>query len=97
METVTEKNELLVNEEGVQSKPWVDVIQGNRNLNRGMTVEFGSPKIINGEIKIVIEEVDVAEELELWEHALILFSLGEPLSMNVVMEFMEKIGIMFHY
>ncbi|KAI5385357.1 hypothetical protein KIW84_072091 [Lathyrus oleraceus] len=27
METVTEKKELLVNEEGVQSKPWVDVIQ----------------------------------------------------------------------
>lgn len=79
METVTEKKQLLVNEEGVQSKPWVDVIQDNRNLNRGMTVDFVAPKIINGEIKIVIEEANVDEELELWEHALILFSLGEPL------------------
>ncbi|CAI8595564.1 unnamed protein product [Vicia faba] len=52
-------------------KPWVKVIQGNCNLNCGMIVEFIAPTIINGEIKIVINESDVAEELEFWENVVI--------------------------
>ncbi|XP_058746354.1 uncharacterized protein LOC131619255 [Vicia villosa] len=38
----------------------------------------------------MIEECDVAEELSYWENALILFALGESLSMHAVKNFMEK-------
>lgn len=62
-----------------------------------MVVEFVALTMVNGEIKIVIDETDVAEELEFWEHALILFALGETLLMNVVKKFMEKTSIMSHY
>ncbi|CAK8543301.1 unnamed protein product [Lathyrus sativus] len=55
-----------------------------------MMVEFVAPKIVNGEIEIVIEESYVVEELEFLEHSIILFALGESLLMNVVKKFMEK-------
>ncbi|XP_058776169.1 uncharacterized protein LOC131650479 [Vicia villosa] len=71
-------------------KPWVEIIQGNRNLNRGTAVEFVTPQLINGEEKIIIEESDVADELTYWENAVILFALGETLSMHAVKNFMEK-------
>ncbi|CAI8594894.1 unnamed protein product [Vicia faba] len=71
-------------------KPWVDVIQGNRSMNRGMTVGYAAPMMVNGEIVIQIEEDYVADELEFWENALILFSLGDTLSMNAVKKIMKK-------
>lgn len=55
-----------------------------------MTVEYVALTMVYGEIEIVIDETDVAEELVLWEHAMILFDLGETLSMNFVKKFMEK-------
>ncbi|XP_058783636.1 uncharacterized protein LOC131658346 [Vicia villosa] len=72
------------------TKPWVEIIQGNRNLSKGMVVEFVAPQIIDGEEKIIIDESDVASELTYWENAVILFALGETLSMHAVKNFMEK-------
>ncbi|XP_058774240.1 uncharacterized protein LOC131648504 [Vicia villosa] len=71
-------------------KPWVEIIQGNRDLNRGMVVEFVAPQLINGKEMILIEDSDVADELLHWENAIILFALGETLSMHAVKSFMEK-------
>ncbi|CAI8600549.1 unnamed protein product [Vicia faba] len=74
-----------------KGKPWVVVIQGNRDLNRGMSVEFVATKVVNGEVEVTIEELDVEDELHYWEPALILFALGKALSMNAVKKFMEKV------
>lgn len=71
-------------------KPWVEVIQGNRSLNRGMAVDFIAPTFVNGKAEITIDESDVSEELEFWENSIILFALGQSLSMNAVKKFMEK-------
>lgn len=77
-------------EEQKTAKPWVDVIQGNRSVSRGMPLGYVAPTMVNGEIIIQIEEEDVAEELDFWENAIILFALGDSLTMNVVKKFMEK-------
>ena len=44
-------------------KPWVEVIQGNRSLNRGMAVDFVAPTFVNGKAKITIDESDVSGNL----------------------------------
>ncbi|XP_058733882.1 uncharacterized protein LOC131605554 [Vicia villosa] len=72
------------------TKPWVDIIQGNRNINRGMAIEYVPPQFVNGEEKIVIEDCDVEDEIRYWENAVIIFALGESLSMHAVKGFMEK-------
>ncbi|XP_058774580.1 uncharacterized protein LOC131648869 [Vicia villosa] len=70
-------------------KPWVEIIQGNRDLSRGMAVEYIAPTLLNVDIEINIEETDVAQELEFWEYAVILFTLGGNLTMTAVRKFME--------
>lgn len=74
-----------------KEKPQVDVIHGNSDLNRGMVMEFVGPKVVNGEVDITIEETYVKDELHYQEPALILFVVGETLSMNDVKKFMEKV------
>ncbi|KAI5382050.1 hypothetical protein KIW84_UN0211 [Lathyrus oleraceus] len=71
-------------------KPWVDVIRGNRRINREVNMEYTPPTIVDGEVEVKIEESDVEEELEFWANSIILFALGESLSMNAVKKFMEK-------
>lgn len=68
----------------------MDVIQGNRDQNRGLVVEYAAPTMVNGEIKIIIDGIDIKEELKFWKTSLILFALGEALSTNTVKKFMEK-------
>ncbi|XP_058766770.1 uncharacterized protein LOC131640389 [Vicia villosa] len=55
-----------------------------------MAVDFIAPNVINGDIEISIEDTDVAQELEYWENAMILFALGGNLTMNAVKKFMES-------
>ena len=55
-----------------------------------MAVDFVAPTFVNGKAKITIDESDVSGELEFWENSIILFALGESLSMNAVKKFMEK-------
>lgn len=87
---IVEELKSTVREGESQPKPWVEVIQGNRSLNRGMAVDFVAPTFVNGKAKITIDESDVSGELEFWENSIILFALGESLSMNAVKKFMEK-------
>ncbi|XP_058783726.1 uncharacterized protein LOC131658451 [Vicia villosa] len=55
-----------------------------------MNVGFVAPELINGKETITIDEADVTEEIKYWENAIILFALGETLSMHAVKNFMEK-------
>ncbi|XP_058746042.1 uncharacterized protein LOC131618903 [Vicia villosa] len=71
-------------------KLWVDVISGNRNPAKGRTMMYVPPTIVNGEVDIVIEEAGVESELRFWENALILYMLGEDLSMHALKSFMLK-------
>ncbi|XP_058764837.1 uncharacterized protein LOC131638301 [Vicia villosa] len=51
---------------------------------------FVAPNIIDGGIEIEIEDEDIASEVKYWENALILYAMGEDLSMHMVKNFMEK-------
>lgn len=55
-----------------------------------MAIAFIAPNLVDGEIENNIEVIDVAQELEFWENDIILFALGETLTMNAVRKFMEK-------
>ncbi|CAK8570485.1 unnamed protein product [Lathyrus sativus] len=55
-----------------------------------MVVEFVALEIINGEIEMKIDESDVEDELDFWSNVMILFALGDSLSMNAVKKFMEN-------
>ncbi|KAF1896253.1 hypothetical protein Lal_00018532, partial [Lupinus albus] len=43
-----------------------------------------------------IHEEDVATEMKLWEYKLIMYVLGDDLSMNAVKTFMEKIEMWYY-
>lgn len=45
-------------------KLWVEVLSGYQNPETKMTIEFVTPKIVNGEIEIEIEESDIKNEVK---------------------------------
>ncbi|XP_058761495.1 uncharacterized protein LOC131634890 [Vicia villosa] len=71
-------------------KLWVDVLAENRNPAKGLSMQFVAPSVIDGGIEIEIEDDDIATEVKYWENALILYAMGEDLSMHMVKNFMEK-------
>lgn len=80
--------ETLAPEQNVPSrKLWVDVISDNCNPAKGRSMEGVSLTVVNGEIEVEINADDEAYELQFWENALILYELGENLSMHSVKEF----------
>lgn len=71
-------------------KLWVDVLNENRNPEKGLAIEYVAPTLVNGEVEIEIEEDDIATKIKFWETALIMYVLGEDLSMNMVKNYMTK-------
>ncbi|KAL5190422.1 putative ribonuclease H protein [Glycine soja] len=71
-------------------KLWVDAVSDNRNPSKGLYMEYVAPNVVNGEVEIEIEEDDIATEMKFWETTLILYALGEDLSMNAVKSYMVK-------
>lgn len=65
LETLEEEN---VNKNAYEptnlKKLWVDIINGNRNPDNVMDMEFVAPKMVNGEINIQIEAVDIECEVK---------------------------------
>ncbi|CAK8533457.1 unnamed protein product [Lathyrus sativus] len=60
-----------------ERKPWVDVINDNRNPAKGMAIEYVVPKIVNGVIEIdIIEQEDIETEIQFWDNALIFYVVG---------------------
>ncbi|XP_058757171.1 uncharacterized protein LOC131630409 [Vicia villosa] len=86
------KGEVLKSEKSEQEprRLWVDVISDNRNPAKGRPMAYVAPTVINGEIEVEICEDDVASELIFWENALILYVLGEDMSMHAIKNFMQK-------
>lgn len=41
--------------EPLGGKPWVEIIQRNRDYNRGLVFEYVAPTLVNGEIEILID------------------------------------------
>ncbi|KAG4969263.1 hypothetical protein JHK82_034972 [Glycine max] len=91
-EATTKSPETLIEEpkEVTDRKLWVDVLNNNRNLSNGVTMEFVAPKLINGEVEVEIEAEDIASELQFWENAMILYVLGGSLSMTMLKNYMVK-------
>lgn len=48
-------------EEG--GKLWVVVLSGNHNPGNGMTIEFVTPKVVDGEIVVENDEADIENEV----------------------------------
>lgn len=69
-----------------KEKPWVDIIKGNHS--NGIVIKYTVPMVVNGEIEVLIEEKDIASERQYWGNTLIMYALGEPLSMNALKKFM---------
>jgi hypothetical protein len=69
---------------------WVDVLSGNRNPANGLAMEFVSPKRVDGEIVVEIEDADVESEVKFWASSLIMYVLGGDLSMGAVKQFMIR-------
>lgn len=78
------------NESNQEKKLWVDIINENRNPAKGLTMEFVAPKVIDGEIEIEIKTEDIELEVKFWESALVMYVLGDDLSINAVKQFMMK-------
>ncbi|XP_058768832.1 uncharacterized protein LOC131642624 [Vicia villosa] len=49
-----------------------------------------TPSIVNGEVEVSIETQDIESELQYWEDALVMYVIGEDLSMNAVRKFMTS-------
>jgi hypothetical protein len=76
--------------EGFKRKLWVDVVADNRNPSKGLSMQYVAPTVTSEGIEITIDEEDVESEVRYWESSLILYAMGEDLSMNMVKTFMEK-------
>ncbi|CAK8575286.1 unnamed protein product [Lathyrus sativus] len=61
-----------------------------------MSVELVAPLIVNGEVEITIGDADIKDELEFWHNSMILFALGNSLSMNALKRFMENLWSFFY-
>lgn len=55
-----------------------------------MTVEYVAQTLVNGEVEVEIEEDDIVTKIKFWETALIMYVLGEDLSMNTLKNYMTK-------
>ncbi|CAK8535666.1 unnamed protein product [Lathyrus sativus] len=53
-------------------------------------MEYVAPKVINGVIEIDIEQEDIETELRFWDNALILYVVGDNLSLNTMKNFMRR-------
>ncbi|CAK8568964.1 unnamed protein product [Lathyrus sativus] len=85
-ETLTE----TIQTQPEERKLWVDVINDNQNHAKGLAMEYVAPKVVNGVIEIDIEQEDIETEIQFWDNALILYVVGDDLSMNTVKNFMQR-------
>lgn len=52
-------------------------------------MQFVAPNVTNEGVEIEIED-DIASEVKYWETSIIMYAMGEELSMNMVKHFMDK-------
>ncbi|XP_058726331.1 uncharacterized protein LOC131597664 [Vicia villosa] len=64
---------------GENHKLWVDVISGNWNPAKGRVMKYVAPTVVNGAAEVVLDDDDVASELQLWKNALIVYVIGEDI------------------
>lgn len=76
--------------EPTEGQPWVDVIRGNQLSSHGKLMEFSAPLAVDGEIEVEIQTTNIKSELDCWDN-LIMFALGEDLSMNAAKQFMTTV------
>lgn len=88
---IEDMNEAGMGNKSTTALPWVDVIRGNRLSANGHEVEFIASTVIDGIVEVFISEEDVATEMDFWSNTLVMYVLGEELSMNAVKQFMSNV------
>lgn len=53
-------------------------------------MKYVAPSLINRKVEIEIDEEDADREIQFWRNALIMYVLGEDLSINIVKNYMMK-------
>lgn len=66
------------------------MLTDNRNLAKGLAMEYVAPSMVNDGIEIEIEQDDIASEVQFWENPLTLYVLGTDLSMHTIKSYMMK-------
>lgn len=56
----------------------------------GMNLEFIAPIVVNGEVVVEIDQADIESKIRYWDSALVMYVLGDDLSMHMVKQFMER-------
>lgn len=75
-------------EEPEKQLPRVEIIKSNQVPSNRREITYTTPSIVNGEVEVSIENQDIESELQYWENALVMYGIGEDLSMNAVRKFM---------
>lgn len=68
----------------------MDIISENRNPAKRQAIKYVAPTVVNGGVEIVNDDEDVASELKFWENTLIVYVIGEDISMHTMKNFMMK-------
>ena len=89
-EASSAENIAKMNPETLNRKLWVDVLTENRNKTKGLEMKYIAPTVIDGRMEIEIDEEDANREALHWKNSLIMYVLGEDLSMHSVKNFMTK-------
>lgn len=79
-----------VNTKMKDQKILVDVLSKNCNPAKGLAMRYIAPTIIDGRMEIEVDDEDADREIHYWMNSLIMYVLGEDLSMNTVKNYMMK-------
>ncbi|KAH0672709.1 hypothetical protein KY290_024938 [Solanum tuberosum] len=73
----------------VTEKPWISLFEGNTMASKGMDLQFIPPVVKDG-VKIgKLNEEEVPKEAAMWKNVVILYVIGESLTIAVVTRFLE--------
>lgn len=56
-----------------------------------MVMKYVAPSVVNVEIETEIEKADTESEIQFWKNSLIMYVLGEAMSMNTMKNYMMKV------
>ncbi|KAG5605836.1 hypothetical protein H5410_027328 [Solanum commersonii] len=73
----------------VIEKPWISLFEGNTMASKGMDLQF-IPPVVKEWVKIgKLNEEEVAKEAAMWKNVVILYVIGDSLTIAAVTRFLE--------
>ncbi|XP_075083608.1 uncharacterized protein LOC142167344 [Nicotiana tabacum] len=71
---------------------WANVVGGNKLASRGMDLQYIVPMIKDGEKIVQSDLEDVEQENEKWNTTLVLYVIGNSLSIGAMERFLNSVG-----